>query len=277
MTGTPPTIFHITHWKAGSQWVAEILKQSAPERFIQMKIINPHGMGGRGIFNFYKVPILPGKIYGTVYLNNNQFQKTVFNPFSQIKNLDYFSWRRAIGNWWNFGIRHTPYRSFVIIRDLRDTLVSLYFSARYSHKILADEMIILRQKLNTLRDEDGLMHMMDVVLPAGAAIQTSWIDVPGVPLMRYEDILGNEYEFFEKLIDHCQISVKRERLHEIVRYNIFETAAGRKRGEEDVNAHLRKGVAGDWRNHFTVRLKEEFKKRFGEVLIKTGYEKDLSW
>lgn len=277
MPSTPPTIFHITHWKAGSQWVAEILKQSAPDRFVQMKIVNPHGMGGRGIFNFYKVPVKPGKIYGTVYLNHSQFQQTVFNPFSQKKNTDYFSWRRAVGNWWNFGVKHSPYRSFVVIRDLRDTLVSLYFSSRYSHKIIADEMIVLRRELNTLSEEDGLAHMLNVVLPAAATIQTSWIGVQGVPLLRYEDILGNEYDFFESLIDHCRISINRERLHDIISYNIFESASGRKRGQEDVNAHLRKGIAGDWRNYFTDRLKEGFKKRFGDVLIKTGYEKDLSW
>jgi lipopolysaccharide transport system ATP-binding protein len=234
-------------------------------------------MGGRGIFNFYKEPVKLGKIYGTVYLNHNQFQKTVFDPFSQNKSADYFSWRRAIFNWWNFRVNHNPYRSFVVIRDLRDTLVSLYYSARYSHKIIADEMIPLRQKLNNLSEEGGLIHMLNVILPASASIQTSWLHVKSVPMFRYEDIIGNEYDLFGKLIDHCQISVDRDLLHDIVSYNLFENAAGRKRGHEDVNAHLRKGVAGDWRNHFTDRLKEEFKKRFGDVLIKTGYEKDLSW
>jgi len=29
-----PTIFHITYHKAGSQWVAEILKHCAPERLL---------------------------------------------------------------------------------------------------------------------------------------------------------------------------------------------------------------------------------------------------
>jgi hypothetical protein len=36
-------------------------------------------------------------------------------------------------------------------------------------------------------------------------------------------------------------------------------------------------VAGDWRNHFDDRLREEFKTRYGGLLIATGYENDLEW
>src|SRR4030095_9784796 len=104
---------------------------------------------------------------------------------------------------------------------------------------------------------DGLLYMMDEILPSSADIQTSWIGAQGALLLKYEDILGNEYTFFENLIEYCQIEVSRERLRDIVHYNIFETATGRKPGQEDVNAHLRKGIAGDWKNHFTNRIKEE--------------------
>jgi len=52
---------------------------------------------------------------------------------------------------------------------------------------------------------------------------------------------------------------------------------GRRPGQEDIHAHQRKGIAGDWRNHFTTRVKEVFKQRYGHVLIATGYEPDLNW
>ena len=74
-----------------------------------------------------------------------------------------------------------------------------------------------------------------------------------------------------------RIDVDSQRLHEIVAYNSFEAVTGRKRGQEDVTAHQRKGIVGDWCNHFSNRVKDEFKKRFGEVLITTGYEPDLNW
>jgi lipopolysaccharide transport system ATP-binding protein len=128
-----------------------------------------------------------------------------------------------------------------------------------------------------LSKEDALMYLLDEVLADVAAIQTSWIGAPGVPVLRYEEILGNEQAFFEQLVDHCQILVGRERLAGIVRGNMFDAVTGRNRGQEDVNAHLRKGIAGDWRNHFSENVKVEFQRRYGQLLIDTGYERDFNW
>ena len=81
----------------------------------------------------------------------------------------------------------------------------------------------------------------------------------------------------ELISDHCQFDVTRDQLHAIVKNNQFEKVTGRRPGEENHEAHQRKGIAGDWRNYFTDTLKDKFKSRFGDVLIKTGYEQDLNW
>jgi hypothetical protein len=52
---------------------------------------------------------------------------------------------------------------------------------------------------------------------------------------------------------------------------------GREQGQEDTSSFYRKGVAGDWKNHFTERDKRIFKKEAGELLIELGYERDLDW
>jgi sulfotransferase family protein len=278
MISTLPSIFHITHLKAGSQWVAEILKQSAPERFVPAKIVDPHAMQGYGLPSFYVEPFARGNIYGTVYLTREEFQKTVSGLFWRTKDGSFFYPRRVLGNWWNYRIRHTPYRFFVVIRDLRDTLISLYFSAKQSHPLIVDRLTQIRSFLTSSSEEDGLIYLLsEAICQYSARIQASWIGAHDVLLLRYENILGNEYAFFEQLTEYCQINVSRECLQYTVRSNIFESATGRKRGDEDVNAHLRKGIVGDWRNHFTERVKTEFKKQYGKVLIDTGYEKDLNW
>ena len=67
-------------------------------------------------------------------------------------------------------------------------------------------------------------------------------------------------------------------LETIVRKKSFEKlAGGRKKGEENVQSHYRKGKAGDWQNHFTEAHKEAFKQSFNDVLLKLGYESDRSW
>src|ERR1700752_104725 len=272
-----PTVFHITHWKAGSQWVAEILKQSAPERFVPWKITDSHTIQDYRMPSFYVEHLKRGKIYGTVYLTQNRFNQVVNGLFWRGDDRTFFYPHRMFSNWWNYGIRKNACRSFVVIRDLRDTLISLYFSTKYSHKITNNRLARIRQRLEGLNEEDGLIYLFEEELPTSAAIQISWIGVPDVLLMRSEHILEHEYAFFEQLIEYCQIDVSRERLHNIVHYNIFEAVTGRRRGEQDVNAHLRKGIAGDWRNYFTDRVKTEFKKQYGKLLIDAGYEKNLDW
>jgi hypothetical protein len=63
----------------------------------------------------------------------------------------------------------------------------------------------------------------------------------------------------------------------IYEHRFSEFAQGRSRGEEDASSHYRKGLAGDWRNHFTARHVEHFKARYNELLLKTGYEASADW
>jgi len=46
---------------------------------------------------------------------------------------------------------------------------------------------------------------------------------------------------------------------------------GRAPGEEDAGSHYRKGVSGDWANHFTPRVEVAFHERYPNILERTGY------
>src|SRR5262249_53550034 len=92
-----PAVFHITHPKAGSQWLRRILTACCPER-----IVTPQEDQG----HFLRCPLRPAGIYPALYLTRQCFETVALPP----------SWQRL-----------------VIIRDLRDTLVSCYFSIVYSH------------------------------------------------------------------------------------------------------------------------------------------------
>jgi hypothetical protein len=61
------------------------------------------------------------------------------------------------------------------------------------------------------------------------------------------------------------LDVPEPRFERIVRSQRFRQVTGRARGEESAE-HLRKGVAGDWRNHFTDRIRDEFDQRFGSMV-----------
>jgi hypothetical protein len=238
-----PTVFHITHYKAGSQWIQAILRGCVEDDLVRAKA---------KVRQFLEEPIQAGKVYSSVYVTREQFESVPVPPGS---------------------------RRFVVIRDLRDTAVSGYFSLKVSHgAFAADQVSELRRDLQRKSLEDGLIQTIDQWLPVNAKIQRSWLEA-GEPVIRYEDLLENDVEILERvLIDECGYPVPRPRLRRAVETRRFDRMSkGRPRGEEDVSAHLRKGVAGDWRNYFTAPVKEAFKERWGELLVTAGYERDLNW
>jgi lipopolysaccharide transport system ATP-binding protein len=77
------------------------------------------------------------------------------------------------------------HRRFVIIRDLRDTLISFYFSIKISHGI-ANESHYMSKARDWLRARDqevGLLAMLEHWLPVCAAIRETWLHA-GEPLLR---------------------------------------------------------------------------------------------
>ncbi len=237
-----PTLFHITHWKAGSQWVAKVLKELFPDEIIPPRIAAAQVL---------QMPIQEHKVYLCVYI--------------------------AKGQWDQIQLPKET-RRFLIIRDLRDTLVSAYFSMRYSHPIMINQMEEWRNFLRTNSLRDGMVYLMENWLPDSANIQRSWLKA-GEKFFRFEDILKNDIVCFEKiLIDHCQLPIEKAVLHDIVRRNRFNTLSkGRNPGAEDRLSHYRKGLPGDWQNYFSEETKKEFKKRFNDVLILTGYADNDTW
>ncbi|NEP84762.1 MAG: sulfotransferase domain-containing protein [Okeania sp. SIO3B3] len=110
-----------------------------------------------------------------------------------------------------------------------------------------------------------------------AEIQQSWINCADILLVRYEKLIVDEQATFKAIINYCGIEVNRLYLWNLVHNNSFVNVTGRKPGQEDVMAHQRKGIAGDWKNYFTDKVKQSFKEKFGDVLIETGYETDMRW
>ena len=235
-----PAVFHITHHKAGSQWIKSVLHGAAPERFVPAQRQVAHVLGQR---------LLPGMVYPTVYLAKPAFEAL---PLPQ------------------------PHRRFIIIRDLRDTLVSLYFGLKVHHHLFRDDQREMRALLNRRSIDDGLIFLINERLEKSAAIQRSWLGSPEL-IVRYEDLLADQLGGFTRILNHCQFNLPVDRIRELVAAREFRNIAQRNPGEENIRSHQRKGIAGDWRTHFTDRVKDAFKQRYAQLLIDTGYERDEGW
>lgn len=236
-----PSFFHITHWKAGSQWLYKILHHCASE-----KIINTEWNDTELV----TTTILPNKIYPALYLTHEAFN------------------RLAKPAQWN---------KIVIIRDLRDALISAYFSIKVSHTVEGNQMgAMFREKVNQLSLEEGMLLVMNERLTPFASIQASWV-ASGEPLLRYEDLINNDVALLTPIISKALL-LKKKKVRAAIIANRFDALTkGRQRGQEDIASHERKGMPGDWKNYFTPHIKQAFKDKFGDLLIQSGYEKDASW
>ncbi len=122
-----------------------------------------------------------------------------------------------------------------------------------------------------------MLRLLEEWLPGEAKIFSSWINA-GEEWIRYEDLLEKDIGIMEAvLIDRCNLDIDRALFREHVLSCRFSRLSGRMAGQEDLNSHLRKGVAGDWKNHFTSKIKRAFKWRYGSLLVKSGYEKSSEW
>ena len=115
----PATVLHVTHYKAGSQWVRRILEELA-----QPWIVVPRADSSQ----FLAEPIVGTAVYPTLYLTREQVESVSLPANS---------------------------RRFVIIRDLRDTLISAYFSLKVSHKPVTSHMTDYRAMLTTTGSGGG--------------------------------------------------------------------------------------------------------------------------
>jgi len=96
--------------------------------------------------------------------------------------------------------------------------------------------------------------------------------------VRYEDLLERPYEEVRRLVGFLGADTGDKAVQGAVDSASFEKLSkGRERGQEDTSSFYRKGVSGDWKNHFTQRDKEIYKEEAGELLIRLGYEKDEGW
>lgn len=70
---------------------------------------------------------------------------------------------------------------------------------------------------------------------------------------------------------------RREVERIVTKHSFSNMTDGRKRGQEDRTSHYRKGVPGDWKNHFNNEHVRLFKKRYNDLLVKLGYESSEDW
>ena len=243
-----PLLIYCGHHKCGSVWIRGIVENIS--KALGLEYFN--GRNG----NLYK-----HNLKGFVKENNIDFIALANARLEDVENIINF-------------------RGFHVIRDPRDICVSAYYSHRYSHSAVGLEDI--REQLHSSSPEEGLMLVIKDRVRQFEMMHNWDYFNPYIMEIKMEQLISDSFVIFRRIFDFLGLSgesgLTDGLLHEILETQSFEKkSGGRKPGEEDIKSHFRKGISGDWKNHFTSEHIEYFREHYNDLLIKLGYEIDSNW
>jgi hypothetical protein len=203
--------------------------------------------------------------------------------------------KAVLHNHWRYSPRLR--RVFYLYRDGRDIMVSFYF-----HRMRAIQQDVLSPYQERMRKRyarafgDGfepqdtpknLPAFIELEMTKPRSSRISWPEhirqwsLPHkdhVAYLSYEELLSDPHETLSRALStFLDTPLDHQLLDEIIERYSFARMTKRKPGQEDRSSFIRKGVAGDWANHFTREAAEVFHRHAGETLIQLGYEKDADW
>jgi len=153
------------------------------------------------------------------------------------------------------------FRGVHALRDPRQIFVSSYFHHLEGHDIhwpgfywekLAEDRPIL-QKLSR---EDGLLYELDNISADILSQLVAWEPDERIMEVRVEDLTASPAAVTDALLTFLGIT---------------------DRPALDVRNETSNPESQDWRRAFTPKIKNLFKDRYGELLIRLGYETGLDW
>jgi len=90
--------------------------------------------------------------------------------------------------------------------------------------------------------------------------------------LRYEDLHGRGAEVVGEMLDFIGVDASGDAVAACREAGAFDgKSEGRGQGEEDRGSFYRKGVVGDWENHFDARAEQVFMQHAGDLLRDLGY------
>lgn len=167
-------------------------------------------------------------------------------------------------------LNNSGLKYIITVRDPRDKIISGYYYIRNHPKHWDYERAI------TMSLEDYITYKFE----SGEFEQQSinwlrmWInnyDKKNALIIKYEDAIEDTFHIFRRTLDFLNFDIAEQMIHRIIEKNSFKSLSGRKRGEEDRKSFYRKGVLGEWKNVFTTKHKELFKKIEKGVIERLDY------
>ena len=175
-----------------------------------------------------------------------------------------------------------------LVRDGRDVLTSgvfHWFNKQSAHEVLSDfekrrRYIYLNNTKEVLprffQDKEIEQWANEWVQPIKTIEEAK--KKHHVKVIHYEDLLTQTETVLEDCLRFFLAKTPNKVVVKCLEEGSFKKmSAGREKGVAVQNAHVRKGVSGDWKNYFTYEDGKLFQEIVGDALIRFGYETDEKW
>lgn len=197
----------------------------------------------------------------------------------------------------HWGYNKNRRRTVYLMRDGRDVMVSSLFHELRQYRQpdhaeyagVASRLPAVFGKGFDPADTKGLLpRYIELNFKRPLGNRTNWADHirqwyapaerPWLAYVKYEELLEDCAAHLSRIVETLSGREPEPwRVEMAVEKYSIARQTGRKAGQEDRSHFIRKGVAGDWRNHFTPEAAEVFDRLAGDELIMLGYEPDRSW
>ncbi|MDF1572512.1 MAG: sulfotransferase domain-containing protein [Bacteroidales bacterium] len=164
-----------------------------------------------------------------------------------------------------------------MIRNPLDVAVSYAFHSGTNFANIIEDM---SNSKHALADKPGKLHnQLRQKLLNWSEHVISWIDSSGMPVkvIRYEDLIENPFKEFSTAFNFIGMNYEAEDLIRAIKNSEFskvsqqEEKFGFKEKPLQMSLFFRKGEPGDWKNHLSVQLADEIRKKHSDIMKRFNY------
>ena len=163
------------------------------------------------------------------------------------------------------------YHILVMVRDPRDILTSLYFSAAYSHPLPGDprkaaRFLETRAWAREISVDEYVLAKKDKYADRCRTYIAALRDMPNAHFLKYEDMIGDFLPWLDGLLSRCELSVSHQ-----TKAKIIEEARSSKPERENILKHKRQVIPGDYKRKLSENTVATLNKDLSDVLNAFGY------
>lgn len=170
----------------------------------------------------------------------------------------------------------------VVWRDPRDIMVSWYYHTLFVSDKNHPGFVARHRHLLDFKDYDDIRCNLPRFIEFNFETPLSpkfsfndffdrWYGDANAVHCRYEDLLEKPEDELMSVCQQLGFDLSRDHCQQIVQRYSFTAQASRSPGHEDKGSYLRKGVAGDWKNHFNSDAIEMINRYLGHRLKALRY------